>query len=275
MHPRASEGADAAEGWCVVINPLSVPVRYSNLKHIGRSPAHYLHAINHPREDSGPLRIGRLVHWHVLGAMPDDEDGRVVIYDGERRGNAWKQFAAEHDGSEIVTAKEWETALPIADAVRHNALAMSLIEGALCEQPIAWSIAGRAMSSRPDAYRAGGALVDLKTTNDASPAAFQRLVHKFAYHAQAAMYQDALASLGIETTGAFLVAVETKAPHPVTVFQLTRAMLEHGRRTYRGWLETLRTCEDSNQWPEYAQTVVQCDIPEWFAADDEGEEVAA
>lgn len=260
-----------------MIDLRSVRVRYSTLKHIGRSPAHYLHAVTSEREDSAPMRIGRLVHQHILGAMPDDEDGAVVVYEGERRGNVWKEFAELHAGSDIVTRKEYDVAQPIADAVRHNALAMSLIDGALCEQPLLWSAGGRAMSSRPDAFRRGGALVDLKTTNDSSPAAFQRQILKMAYHAQAAIYQDALASLGIETTGAFLVAVETKAPYPVTVFQLTRAMLDHGRRTYRGWLETLRTCEESAQWPEYAQNVVTVDIPEWFAgeSDDDGEEVAA
>lgn len=121
-------------------------------------------------------------------------------------------------------------------------------------------------------------MMDLKTTNDSSPAAFQRQIMKMAYHAQAALYQDALASLGVETTGAFLVAVETKAPYPVTVFELAPSMLDLGRRTYRGWLETLRTCEESDQWVEYAQTVVRVDVPEWFAGvgeDDEGEEVAA
>lgn len=256
-------------------DPRTVPVRYSTLKHVGRSPAHYRYAIENPREDSGPLRIGRLVHWHVLGAMPDDEDGRVVVYEGERRGNAWKEFAAANEGAEIVTPKEWDVALPIAEAVQRNALAAQLLDGTVREHRIQWAIAGRAMSSRPDAYRPGGPLIDLKTTNDASPAAFSRMVHKFAYHAQAALYQDALRSIGVETTGAYLIAVETKAPHPVTVFELTRAMLDHGRRMYRGWLETLRTCEDSDQWPEYAQTVVQCDIPEWFAVESDGEEEEA
>jgi hypothetical protein len=261
----------------VSVDPLSVPVRYSNLKHLAKSPAHYLHAINCPREDSGPLRIGRLVHWHLLGAMPDDEDGEIHIYDGERRGKPWEAFAELHAGSEIVTRKEWERALPIADAVRRNRDAMKLIDGALCEQPIKWSIAGRACSSRPDAFFRGGPLTDLKTTNDASIAGFQRMIFRMAYQAQAAMYRDALASVDIETRGSFIVAVETKAPYPVTVFSLTDAMLDHGRRMYRGWLETLRNCEQSNQWPEYAQTVVTCDVPEWFEGDndDEGEEVEA
>lgn len=258
------------------IDPLSVPVRYSNLKNIGKSPAHYLHAINCPRDDSGPLRLGRLVHWHILGAMPDDEDGAIHIYEGERRGKAWDEYAAQHNTDEVVTRKEWERALPIADAVRRNKHAMRLIDGSLCEQPIKWSIAGRACSSRPDAYRVGGPLTDLKTTADASPAGFQRMIQRFGYHAQAAMYRDALASVGVDTVGSFIIAVETKPPYPVTVFELTAAMLDHGRRTYRGWFETLRNCEESGEWPEYAQTVVQCDVPEWFEdADDAEEEEAA
>lgn len=251
----------------MIVDPRTVPIRYSNLKHIGRSPAHYIHAINHPREDSGPLRIGRLVHWHILGAMPDDEDGEIHVYDGDRRGKAWESFAAEHTGSEIVTAKEWAKAAPIADAVRNNAFAMSLIEGALCEQPIAWKIGSRACSSRPDAFKHYGALVDLKTTNDASIVALQRMAQKMAYHAQAAMYRDALASIGVKTTESLIIAVETKAPYPVTVMRLTERRVDEGRRLYRSWYETLRTCEDSDHWPAYTESVVSWDVSEWEEAD--------
>ncbi len=47
----------------------------------------------------------------------------------------------------------------------------------------------------------------------------------------------------------------------MTVFELTPAMLDHGRRMYRGWLETLLGCETSGVWPGYCEATVEFDVP--------------
>jgi exodeoxyribonuclease VIII len=251
------------------------PVRFSTLKHIARSPAHYRHALTTERPDTPAMRLGRLVHWHVLGGMPDDEEGRVAIYDGERRGNAWKEFAAAHKNDEIVTRKEWEAALPIADAVNLDPYFRQLKDGAALEQRIEWSIAGRAWASRPDAFRPGSMLLDLKTTTDASPIGFARQAWKMGYHAQLAAYEDALAFHDISVPDKYLVAVETRAPYPVTVLRLTPTILEEGRRLYRAWFERLRVCEENDHWPAYTEHVETLDVPAWHDVDAGVEEEAA
>lgn len=249
----------------------TTPVRFSTLKAIGRSPAHYRAAVLTEREDSAAMRLGRLVHWHVLGGMPDDEEGRIAIYNGERRGNAWKEFADEHKGDEIVTVKEWERALPIADAVRTNSLARMLLDGATMEKRVFWKSGGREMSSRPDAFGSFG-VYDLKTTSDASLIGLQRQAWRMGYHAQLAMYQDALEQHGITIPGAYVIGVETKPPYPVTVMRLSHRLVDVGRRTYRQWMETLRVCEDNDHWPEYSESMVQWDVPEWFEGEDDEDE---
>jgi hypothetical protein len=255
-------------------------VRFSTLKHLSRSPAHYRHAIESPFKDNAAMRIGRLVHWHLLGGMPDDEDGRIVIYDGERRGLKWAAFEAEHDGAEIVTAKEWEKALPIADAVTKHELASSLLAGCTLEQHLPWAIHDRAFSSRPDAFRDGAHVIDLKTTTNCSPMELQRQAWKMHYHVQLAMYSDALAYHGIKVPSRYIIGVEVAPPHIVTVLELSDALIELGRRTYLGWYEALRVCESSDYWPGYAQQPVPWDVPAWFEVeeemdDDDDEEEAA
>jgi hypothetical protein len=252
------------------------PVRFTHLKAMSRSPLHYVHAAKHGRADTAAMRLGRIVHWNVLGGMPDDEDGRIVLWDGTRHGNAWKSFAAEHQNDEIVTPPEWEKSLAICDAVTSDPIAAPLLDGTR-ETPIDWAIGPRACRSRPDVlHHDRGVLVDLKTTTDASIVGLKRQAWKMAYHAQLAFYADAARHSGVVVREVYIVGVEVAAPHAVTVLRLTNRVIEEGRRMYRSWFERLLVCESSATWPSYTQHVELFDVPEWMdVEDDDGEEFAA
>ena len=86
------------------------PVRFSNLRLMAKSPAHYRAALDGEREDTLAMRLGRLVHALVLG-------GDYLVWDGTRRGKEWDRFAEENAGREIVTASELAQAEPVAAAV--------------------------------------------------------------------------------------------------------------------------------------------------------------
>jgi hypothetical protein len=60
------------------------PVHFSRLKLMQLSPAHY-RAAEDRDEETPAKRMGTLVHALVLG-------GELIVYDGERRGNAWRAF---------------------------------------------------------------------------------------------------------------------------------------------------------------------------------------
>ena len=72
---------------------------------------------------------------------------------------------------------------------------------------------------RPDWISAdGGILVDLKTTEDASPREFQRSIAKWRYHVQAGWYMAGIeAAYGTRPSGFIFIAVEKKPPFAVGV----------------------------------------------------------
>jgi len=256
------------------IDPRSVPVRFSRLKSIGRSPLHYRHALEEERADSASMRLGRLVHFLALGAAPDDGDGKIVVYEGERRGKVWQEFAAANEGADIVTVKELEAARPIAAAVLNDPIASQFL-GERHEERVDWKIGDRQCTARLDiiGQREGRRFVcDLKTTRDAAPESFKRDAWRRGYAAQLAWYGDGLATAGEPVDEHYIIAVESAAPHPVTVLRLLPNLIEEGRRQYRAWFERLRVCEDSNDWPAYAQTVVDFDVPAWFEVGGEDED---
>lgn len=252
------------------------PVRFSQLKAMSRSPQHYAHGITTERTDSPAMRLGRLVHSLILG--PVASDAPIRAYEGERRGKAWQAFQEQMPGADIVTGAEYAKGEAIASAVLSDPVASQFVRGET-EKAIAWEHCGRACSSRLDVlgrHAAGAFVADLKTTTDASVVGFQRQAWKMAYAAQLAFYSDAAAHIGVECVDAYLVAVETSAPYAVTVHRLTKRALDEGRRTYRAWFERLLVCESSRDWPGYALSACEMDVPSWMTdfdddADDEDE----
>ena len=227
-------------------------LHYSNLRAFAKSPAHYRALLERPRSDSGPMRIGRLVHAIILG-------GDFVIFDGTRRGKAWDEFQAEHDGKDIYTASEHEDAGSVARAVLGHPEAMALLAGER-ELGLTWDLDGRPCAGRIDAV-CGATVADLKTTADANPDRFVRHAIKMGYHAQLAWYADGLASAGRpRPTRHCLVAVETEFPHVITSLELTPGAVEAGRALYRSWLAQLADCERTGHWPGYVEGTIPFDV---------------
>lgn len=230
------------------------PVRFSYLKHMARSPAHYKAALTTPY-DSASFRLGRMVDVAVLGGP------EPVVWDGSRRGKAWEEFRDAHPGSEIVTASEMETAQPIIDSVLRHEHAMHLLRSGTAKKRIFWDWLGRSCSGEPDV--AGKYLVDLKTTRSAEPGQFTRQGLWYSYHAQLAWYRMGLLLSGAEPPSqAFIVAVETSPPFPVTVLCLTERAIEQGERLCRVWMERLLACETADRWPGYVESTVDFDVPD-------------
>ena len=247
---------------------MSDRIRYSHLRAMSRSPLHYRAAASgETRLDSPAARLGTLVHGLVLGG-----DGGPVVYEGERRGNAWRDFQAAHPGVEIVTAAEVARAVPIANAVMADPVAGPLLraEGARREVRMEWEIDGLPCSGTPDSFDpATGILLDLKTCQTAQPREFASHAWRMSYHAQLAWYAHALELAGETVRECLLVAVESAAPHGVSVHRLSPRALAEGTRSWRSWWETLRICRAADQWPGYAEAVCDLDVPAWLAGDEE------
>lgn len=248
----------------------SAEVRWSTLKAMGRSPAHYLEGLLRPRERNRALDVGTIVHDMVLGGGPE-----VVVYPGaQRRGKAWDAFELEHAGKLIVTPSVYLTARRAADAVLADVEAMRLLDGEREVELPTWTHAGRKCGGRPDVI-APGRLTELKSTADASPWRFMRTAERLGYHGQHAWYGD-----GIELGGGgpirehWIVVVEVSAPFVVQCIPVTEQTIEEGRRLYSSHLEQLRVCEESGVFPGYDRATWDLERDEELDWDEESEEAA-
>lgn len=271
MSLQLVEDPDEARFAQPVIDPEGV--RFSRLKLFSESALHYLANVH---ADSATLDKGTAVHSILLGGK------RVIYYDGKvkpkkgeppsdkigpRSGEQWERFKADNADAKILTQKEYDLSHRVADAVRANPLAMQALSG-IAEETIRFDFLGLPCRSTPDVRAFDGSFVsELKTCRSSNPFRFAAQSHWMFYHVQMAFHREAMRrtkrwpSTGNPPTP-FVVAVCSTPPFPVTVFKMTERAIEKGEKTFRFWFEQLKTCIASQQWPAYAQSVVDLDVPD-------------
>lgn len=252
--------------------PALAPLRYSQITLMAKSPAHAKYALDQQAkgldnwDDTPSKRMGRLAHSVFLGTeLP-------AIFPGDRRGTkVWDAFVEANPGREIVKQDEFDVAQAMADALAAHEEAAYLLRGER-EKTIFARIAGRECRSTPDVHLVREHATDLKSTTDASPDRFHWQAAKLGYFGQMAMQKDMVIAAGLPSPARLaIVAVENKAPYVVTVFELTPAAEEYGRRFYRLHLERLLVCEASNDWPGYGPGVLDAPLEDVELIGSDGE----
>jgi hypothetical protein len=248
------------------MTPL-IPLRWSALKRMGRSPAHYKYHLDNPSTETDAMRVGSRAHDLVLAGGRN----RFAIWEGGRRaGKEWDLFSLAHADATIITADQEERAGAIASSVLADPNASAALFGCVTEQRREWAIAGRECCGTPDAV-GPAIIVDLKVTRDGSPGKFPWHAQRMGWLGQLAWYDYGL--FGGNATQLVLIAVEDQPPHLVTVYKLTPDAAEMGHRTWRSHFERLRVHEDSNTWPGYSDCVVPLEVEQDFALHMGGEEI--
>lgn len=166
----------------------------------------------------------------------------------------------------------------MAAALAAHPLIPALLQGGEAEVSMVWTDpeTGAPCKGRPDYARFEDAcLLDLKTTLDASPAAFGRAAWSYGYATQAAAYLAGAAALGVEIRDYLLLVVEKAPPYGVAVYRLPDAALELGRRRWREAVRRYAECLERNTWPGYPETITELTLPGWalseFYTTEEGE----
>ena len=107
-----------------------------------------------------------------------------------------------------------------------------------------------------------GAIIDLKTCQDASPRAVARSVSQFNYHLQAAFYTDGLMANGFDDVQFIFIFVEKTAPHSVSVVRLADDYLAAGRRMYDKALQNYAQCHEADMFPGWDE-LITLERPHW------------
>lgn len=250
-------------------------LHWSDLKLIGKSPAHYKYGVTQVRPMTRPMRVGDAVDAIVFGHK------RLVIYPGKtRNGKEWDAFEAKHADASIVIESEFEEAEGAATALINSAPARLFTSGwrrELFQVALEGELLGIPIKTRGvDVLDPGfGRLIDAKCTHDVEPHHFSRHAWSMDWHTQLELYAELAAQNGIEVRELGLVGVEASPPHVVQVLVIPDDVRQQARKRLRALIERLKSCLDANAWPGYSQIAEPMDLPRWLEdeeSDDEADE---
>ena len=240
-----------------------------------KSPGHYYYYREAGSSTSTPAQMqGSVTHCAVL--EPLEFRARYALAPQvDRRTKAGKEdyaaFLEQLGDKQPITVDQSDIAYSIKDAVSAMPQARKLLHGGDSGIEVsAFTVdtdTGIRIKARADIARSDGALVDLKTTTDASPHGFARSIMTFGYHIQAAYYLDVF---GPEYTRFAFIAVETKQPFAVGVYWLDEASIELGRQQYKKALAGIKECTEKGYWPaNYGEQDIS--VPAWAFYENEEE----
>jgi hypothetical protein len=243
------------------------------LKRILQSPAHFRYWKDNPQPPTPAMLFGTVVHTATL--EPETLAARIAVVPPDapdkrsKDGKLWWQgFDAETEGKIVISHDDMQRALTMADAVWSHDLAGGLLDNAGYTEPTGlWRdpATGALCKMRPD-YLFGdySALLDLKTTQDASPEAFARSAWNFRYDMQAAFYIEGTLRVADVMPRHFIwIAVESQPPHGVMVYRAESRVIQKGLEDCERGMEIYARCLAANEWPGYARTVQPLDLPRW------------
>ncbi len=238
----------------------------SDLDKIARSPLHWKHA---EREETAAMRIGSAVHCAVL--EPDRFATEYVIApECDKRTKAgkeqWLEFEGANYGKTVLSREDGLLCHNIAGRVRAHPRVADFLAHGQPEMSALWKDAefGTRCRARYDWLQDAGVILDLKTTQDASPAAFAKSCASFRYHVQAAWYLDSYhATTGDLPLGFIFIAVEKTAPYAVALYELDAEAVELGRALARRDLARYANARELDCWPGYPDAVQSLSLPKW------------
>lgn len=252
-------------------------VGHSGLVRILRSPEHFKHYMTAPFKETDTLKFGTALHCAYL--EPERfKDAYMEVPKIDKRTKEGKLKAEEYEkaaqGKVLLDSDDMHAVQAILKKIGEHVKATSLRIQSVTEKSYFWSDDDTGIMCRIrcdmvviDENGQIVAIIDLKTTADASKAAFRRSIDDYGYDLQAAFYTDAVKlAIGRDVPFYFLT-VESAAPHSVALYRIGQESIEVGRRKYRMALQLLEWCTKNDSWPGY-QPQPFCeeeviDLPEW------------
>jgi hypothetical protein len=256
----------------------------SGLDKIAKSPAHfhaYLSETRPAKEETPAMRLGSAIHCAILEpsefpnryAFLDDAQIVAEIGGGNPRVTtkykAYKAaFELDNIGKTVLTAAEYQACQGMrASVLAHPTAAKLLNAPGRAEQTYLFTepLSGASVKIRPDwtaELDSDVYIVDVKSTEDASPKEFARSAVNFNYPKQAALYVDGYElATGVKPEAFVLIAVEKVAPYNVALYFADDELLQLGREQYRANCQTYADCIASGVWPGYGDEVNNLKLP--------------
>lgn len=235
-----------------------------------KSPKYYQWKKSKPRTTDS-MAFGTLVHWIILEPKVLEErmclkktvDGRT------KEGKAYNaDFQASLLPHQVAVDEEtYDKVRFVRDQLAAHPYTSKLIGKGLSEQVGCWVHNETQVfcKTRLDKlFPKEGWIIDVKTTYDASPRAFQKQMVNLDYDLQAAFYMKGFEYIyKRRPEGYIYLCVENTEPHDIAIYTPEQTVIDHGNYKFQQGLMTYAECVKSGQWPGYEPRAVPMELPGW------------
>lgn len=239
-----------------------------------RSPAHYRAWVDAEDDnETPPLLFGLAYHMRVLEPERYAREYQVMPSFGDMRSSNNRakrdEWLADNPGVTTVSAADGERIEAMHTALMAHPLVAGIMREGHSEVTMRWidEPTGVRCRARVDWWVPGKLLMDLKTTDDASPRGFVRSIDKYGYHAQHSFYCEAARCCGETIRNYLILAQEKEPPYVAAVYHVDTAAEIRGYELISAGLQTMRDCLASDTWPGYSTGITQLSLPPWSLKD--------
>ena len=246
---------------CLAQNPMEFKMRY-----VDDPPTL-------PPKESDAFAMGHAVHCLTL--EPEKMDERFVVTPKiDRRTREGKLqaliFEQNNKGKIVIDEQDYADAIACVQALNNHAeFATIMAQPRRVEVAFEFDLFGHRFKAKPDCIVDSMKLiVDIKTTDDASPHRWQWSAVDYGYHRQAWIYQYALHSEMIEDYRFIFAVVEKPKPSTrgipptVALYELDDATIEMGCDDTQKLVQDYETRRETNNWQQpYSSGIVPLRLP--------------
>jgi hypothetical protein len=243
------------------------------IRNLLRSPQHAEFQLQNPVETKA-LTLGEAVHTAIL--EPTRFKKEYIKAPKARKGSKEHNgFLEANPNKMVLTPKEFDDCVGMEKAVRNHPTAKQMLRRATGDD-VEVSVYGRwfgEVNVLPVRCRCDvlldNAIIDIKSTTDASPSGFTNAVANYGYHIQAAFYQAIVRQFTGEHLPFRFVAVEKTAPYLVGVYELDDDSLSYGYEQVRRAISIFERCREDESFDlvkshdGYGLDVRTISIPQW------------
>ena len=239
----------------------------STVRKVLTSPKKYLHDKTAESVPTKAMEEGTAVHTFFLEneLFKNRYCFKPKAFNG--RTKEGKQWMEEHSHLNILAA-EWEENLIHMNHSFLDSPAKIIydIKGLTELSYFSEDLGGIRAKCRPDWISSDGhTVVDLKTTQDASPKGFQKSIANFGYHIQSSFYMRVLQNLDVPVEEFIFIAIEKTAPFCVGVYRADTEMLEEGNKKVDEAINQILWCKENDSYPDYTPNEIETiSLPPWM-----------
>lgn len=239
---------------------------------INQTPAHYHHRFLSGKStsfsDNKNLIFGKALHCAVLQPWNFDNEFCVLPEGLDRRTkegkNLWNDI--QSSGKQPLSSAEFSSLVSLSDEISKSEFWQKLMG---LEPKFELSFFDKETKIRPDLYiepcndYPNGLIIDVKTTVDASPIGFGRIVYKLCYDVQASFYKNFFNRNTKHEPEFKFLAVEKTEPYLTKFYKFDEATKFVGDTRMTKALELLRDCTELNNWYGYGEDIEEIQLPSW------------